>query len=112
MKWKQEVVAKERNGVATLLKSAGATVLAGEARFTGPHSADLAAPDGGHERIDFDHAIIATGAIPTVLPGFEPDGTQVLTTTDILRLTSLPRSLLILGGGVSGCELGEFLARV
>src|SRR5208282_4058801 len=112
IRWKDSVVAKERVGVATLLKSAGVTVLKGEARFTGPHSADLTAPDGGHERIDFEHAIIATGAVPVVLRGFEPDGTSVVTATDLLQLTSLPRSLLVLGGGVSGCELGEFLARV
>ncbi|MGA8275139.1 MAG: dihydrolipoyl dehydrogenase [Thermoplasmata archaeon] len=112
IRWKDSVVAKERAGVTSLLKSAGVTVLKGEARFTGPHSADFAAPDGGHERIDFEHAIIATGALPTLLQGFEPDGTTVITSTDLLGMTSLPRSLLVLGGGVSGCELGEFLARI
>ena len=112
MKWKQEVVSKERQGVATLLKAVGATVLPGEARFTGPRSADLAAPDGGHERVDFEAAVIATGAVPTVLPGFETDGRQVVNAWELLDLTSLPKSMLILGGGVSGCELGEFLAQV
>jgi len=112
MRWKEAVVAKERDGVASLLKAAGVTVLRGEARFTGPHSADLTAPDGGHERIDFEFAIVATGAVPVVLRGFEPDGTTVITSEDVLRMTSLPRSLLVLGGGVSGCELGGFLARV
>ncbi len=112
IRWKDSVVAKERAGVASLLKSAGITVLKGEARFTGPHSVDFAAPDGGHERIDFEHAVIATGAIPTVLRGFEADGGAVITSTDLLAMTALPRSLLVLGGGVSGCELGEFLARV
>lgn len=112
MAWKDTVVAKERNGVATLLKAAGVTVLAGEARFTGPRSAELTAPDGGRERIDFEHAVIATGSVPTVLPGFEPDGERVLTAWQILGLKRLPRSLLVLGGGVSGCELGQFLARL
>lgn len=112
MHWKQEVVAKERQGVATLLKSAGASVLSGEARFTGPRSADLAAPDGGHERVDFESAVIATGAVPSTIPGFETDGRQVLTAWDVLEMPDLPKSMLILGGGVSGCELGEFLARV
>ncbi|MGI0132405.1 MAG: dihydrolipoyl dehydrogenase [Thermoplasmata archaeon] len=110
--WKDAVVAKERQGVATLLKAAGVTVLAGEASFTGPASAELTAPDGGRERIDFESAIVGTGAIPTVLPGFEPDGATVLTATDILGLRRLPASILVLGGGVSGCELGQFLARV
>ena len=112
MRWKQAVVAKERQGVASLLKSAGVAVLSGEGRFTGPNSADLTAPDGGHERIDFDAAVVATGALPITIPGFETDGSRLLNAWDILDLPSLPKSMLILGGGVSGCELGEFLARV
>lgn len=110
MRRKQEVVLKERQGVATLLKAAGASVLLGEGRFTGPKSAEFAAPDGGRERIDFDQAVIATGAVPVTLPGFETDGRQVVNAWELLELESLPRSMLILGGGVSGCELGEFLA--
>ncbi len=112
MRWKEGVVAKERQGVATLLKSAGATVLPGEARFTGPRSADLTAPDGGHERVDFESAVIATGAVHSTIPGFETDGSTVVNAWDLLSLTTLPRSMLVLGGGVSGCELGEFLARL
>jgi len=110
--WKSAVVAKERQGVGTLLKAAGVSVLSGEARFTGPRSAQLTAPDGGQERIDFERAIIATGAVPMVLKGFEPDGRQVVTAWQLLDLTKLPRSMLVLGGGVSGCELGLFLARL
>ena len=109
-RWKESVVAKERQGVATLLKSAGVTVLSGTVRFTGPRSAELAAPDGGRERIDFEQAIIATGAVQVSLRGFEPDGQKVQTAYDLLNWTSLPESLLVLGGGVSGCELGEFAA--
>jgi dihydrolipoamide dehydrogenase len=112
MHWKEEVVAKERQGVATLLKAAGVTVLSGTARFTGPKAADLAAPDGGHERIDFASAVVATGAVHSTLKGFETDGRQVVNAWEILSMQTLPRSMLILGGGVSGCELGEFLARL
>ena len=112
MRWKESVVAKERAGVVTLLKAAGVTVLPGRARFTGPRSADLAAPDGGHERIDFAQAVIATGALHLTLPGFEIDGERVINAEHLLALKSLPKSILILGGGVSGCELGEFLARL
>lgn len=111
-RWKATVVEKERRGVAQLLKSAGVQVLPGEARFTGPTSAELVAPDGGRERIDFRCAIIATGSTPSVIPGFEPDGDRVVTAEQLLNWTDLPKSVLVLGGGVSGCELGEFLARV
>jgi len=112
VRWKDGVVAKEREGVATLLKAAGASVLRGQGRFTGPTSIDLEAPDGGHERVDFQQAVIATGAVHTVLPGFETDGTVILNAWQLLDAKTLPRSLLVLGGGVSGLELGEFLARL
>jgi dihydrolipoamide dehydrogenase len=112
MRWKGEVVAKERAGVATLLKAAGASVLVGEGRFTGPRSIDVVGRDGGHERVDFASAVIATGSVPIVLRGFETDGKTVLNAWDVLDLPSLPASMLVLGGGVSGCELGEFLAQV
>jgi len=112
MRWKERVVAKERQGVQTLLKAAGATVLPGDARFTGPKTLDVRAPDGGHERVDFNSAVIATGAVHATIPGFETDGDRVVNAWELLSLPRLPRSLLVLGGGVSGCELGEFLARV
>ena len=112
MRWKETVVAKERQGVVSLLKSAGVTVLPGEGRFTGPTSLDVRAPDGGHERVDFRAAIVATGATHASLPGIVPDGERIVNAAQILSLARLPRSMIVLGGGVSGCELGEFLARV
>ena len=112
MRWKNSVVEKERAGVQSLLRSAGVTVLTGRARFTGPSSALLTATDGGQERIDFRDALIATGAVPMDLKGFEVDGRQVVNAWQLLDLPRLPTSMLVLGGGVSGCELGEFLARV
>jgi dihydrolipoamide dehydrogenase len=112
MRWKESVVAKERTGVATLLKSAGVTVLPGEGRFTGPKSLDVRAPDGGHERVDFAAAVVATGAVHATLRGFETDGESVVNAWELLSWKSLPKSLVVLGGGVSGCELGEFVARV
>jgi dihydrolipoamide dehydrogenase len=112
MRWKNSVVEKERLGVQSLLRSAGATALKGTARFSGPRSALLAAADGGQERIDFTDAVIASGAVPIELRGFETDGERVVNAWQLLDLKRLPASMLVLGGGVSGCELGEFLARV
>ncbi len=112
MRWKNSVVEKERIGVQSLLRSAGVSVLKGAARFSGPRSAQLAAADGGQERIDFSAAVIASGAIPIELRGFETDGVRVVNAWQLLDLPRLPASMLVLGGGVSGCELGEFLARV
>jgi dihydrolipoamide dehydrogenase len=111
-RWKESVVIKERQGVAALLRSAGVAVLKGDARFVASRSVELTAPDGTRERIDFDSAIVAVGAIHSTLPGFEPDGVRVVNAWQILSLSRLPDTLLVLGGGVSGCELGEFMARV
>ena len=62
--------------------------------------------------MDFDQAIIATGAVHSTIPGFETDGSRIVNAWELLDLPALPKSMLVLGGGVSGCELGEFLARV
>lgn len=107
---KRSIVEKERTGLRGLIKSAGAETLPGEVRFTGPHTAEIVAADGGRERIDFQSAVIATGALHSVIPGFEPDGQKVVNAAQVLELTVLPRTLLVLGGGVSGCELGQFCA--
>lgn len=112
VRWKNSVVEKERAGVASLLRAAGVSVLKGTARLTGPRSALFTAPDGGQERIDFASAIVATGAVHVELKGFETDGQRVINAWQLLDLTRVPRSILVLGGGVSGCELGEFLARL
>jgi dihydrolipoamide dehydrogenase len=112
MRWKESVVAKERQGVTSLLRTAGVTVMPGEARFTGPRTLDVQGPDGGHERVDFGSAVIATGAVHVSLPGIEPDGDRVVNAAQVLSLSRLPRSIIVLGGGVSGCELGQFLVRV
>ena len=63
--------------------------------------------DGKTEQVKVKNVIIATGSDPAVPPVFEIDETDVLTTTGILELTELPESLLIVGGGVSGCEFAS-----
>lgn len=112
--WKEKVLEKERQGVALLLKSAGATWQRGTARLTGPSSAVVEGPEvpGGREELTFQAAILATGAFHMALPGFEPDGKQVLTAREMLEIRVLPRRLLVLGGGVSGVELGQHYARL
>ena len=63
--------------------------------------------DGTTEHVDAKNVIIATGSEPAEPPMFDIDETQVLTTTGILNLTELPESLIIVGGGVSGCEFAS-----
>ncbi len=111
--WRAGVVDKERGGVAQLLRAAGVSVRPGTAELTGARSALLRPGEGGApEELGFQAAILATGAYPMTLPGMEPDGSTVLTAREMLTLSEVPPRLLVLGGGVSGVELGQHFARL
>jgi pyruvate/2-oxoglutarate dehydrogenase complex dihydrolipoamide dehydrogenase (E3) component len=89
------------------LEAAGARVLAGSARFTGPRTAVV---DGTTVR--FRQALIATGSAPMV-PTIEGlDQLEALTSETVWELTALPERLLVLGGGAIGCELAQAFARL
>lgn len=113
-RWRASILEKERKGIELLLRSAGAVSVKGSARLTGPTTAVLEGPDAaeGREEVRFQACILATGAYHTSFPGFEPDGKQVLSAKEMLLLDHVPAELLILGGGVSGVELGEHYARL
>ncbi len=111
--WRAGVVEKERAGVAQLLKAAGVSTRSGTVELTGPRTALLRPAAGGDtEELHFQAAILATGAYPMSLPGMEPDGSRVLTAREMLTLSEVPPRLLILGGGVTGVELGQHFARL
>ncbi len=110
-RWKTSVVEKERKGVEMLLKAAGVEWINGTAFFTGPEHA-LIESLRGKEEVSFRAALLATGGYHVALSGMEPDGKQVLTARDMLNLDHVPASILVLGGGVSGVELGQHYARL
>lgn len=87
-------------GVEFLLKKNKVETLKGTAQITTKNSVKL---DDGTE-IHGRHLIVATGSRPMEVPGFEFDEKVVLSSTGILSMTSLPKSLIILGGGAIGCE--------
>ncbi len=91
-------------GVQFLLKKNNVEVIAGTGRLAGPHevSVDLAA--GGKRSVRAKNILIATGSRPREIPGFKFDETRVLSSTGLLMLEKLPRSLLILGAGAIGVE--------
>ena len=112
MKWKESVVAKLTGGVGMLLKANGCTVIAGDAKFTGPKTMDVKLNSGKTQQLQFNHCVIATGSRPMSLPGIEVDQKQVLDSTGALSLQKLPSSMLCIGGGYIGLELGMFYAKV
>ena len=110
--WKEDVVHKLRQGVASLLKTNGVEVIHGSATFTTTHRLRVVVPDGEDLAVEFRHAIIATGSVPVQIPGFEYDGECILSSTEALELRKVPGRLLVIGGGYIGLELGTAWAKL
>ena len=103
---KDSVIKTLRGGIGSLLKAAGVTVFKGHGAFTGVDG------EGGEvEEITANKIIIASGS-ETLVPGFIPKGKRVITSTELLSIPEIPKSLLILGGGVIGCEFACLFAEL
>lgn len=108
-RWKSEVVDRMTTGLMGLIKSRGVQLLRGRAEFESSDSVRL--HEAEVSRVRFRHAIIATGSRPIPFPGaaFTP-GSRVMSSTGALLLADVPPSLLVLGGGYVGLELGMVYA--
>ncbi|MBM4147852.1 MAG: dihydrolipoyl dehydrogenase [Lentisphaerae bacterium] len=111
-KRKDEVVATLNRGVEQLLKANGVKIFEGTASFDAPTRVNIApAGEGRDTRIEGGTVIIATGSASAV-PGFLPKHRRVVESRAFLDLTALPSSLLVLGGGVIGCEFACMAAQL
>jgi dihydrolipoamide dehydrogenase len=107
--WKNEVVGKLTGGLGELAKRRKVTHVQGRGRLRDRHSLDVELSGGGTERLDFEHAILATGSRPATIPLF-PESKRVLDSTTALELPEVPPRLLVVGGGYIGLELGSVYA--
>ncbi len=82
----------------------GISLFRGMARFATPHSVDVKSADGKTETVEADNFVIATGSTPRVPDGIPMDGKRILTSDHIEELEDFPKSLVIVGAGVVGCE--------
>jgi dihydrolipoamide dehydrogenase len=101
---KNDVVRGLVNGIGTLLKQWNITHLPGRGELISDRQVRMTHIDGSASTIDADAIILATGSSWPQLPQFPIDGQRVLTSQNALDLTEIPRSVLIVGGGVEGCE--------
>src|SRR5271165_5605989 len=108
--WKDAIVARLTTGVAALLKKAHVRSLSGRAAILDGKSA-LVHADTGDQRVHCEHLVIATGSEPMALPSL-PFGGDVLSSTDALALTEIPRTLAVVGAGYIGMELGMAFAKL
>lgn len=111
--WKSEVVGGLNAGVRGLLKRAGVDVRQGWFRFTRPDQGALVGnPEQPPTHLQFKSAIIATGSRPIELRDLSFDGTRIISSTEALDLTEVPRAVAVVGGGYVGLELGTALAKL
>ncbi|MBI4965749.1 MAG: dihydrolipoyl dehydrogenase [Desulfomonile tiedjei] len=106
---KNAVVNRLTAGVASLLKNKKVKVLNGTAAFTDTNSMKILETG---EVVNGDKFILATGSVPAQLSLRGSDNIPLLTSDDLLNMKSLPNSLLIVGGGYIGVELGQFYSRM
>ena len=105
--WKDGVVKQMTGGVAQLFKANGVEWVKGRGQFTGPNTL---AVEGGEE-ITFKGAIVATGSFPVRPPIPGLDSPRCVDSTGLLSQTEIPRRLVVLGGGIIGCEFASIFNR-
>jgi dihydrolipoamide dehydrogenase len=103
---KQRVVDQLWKGLQGLLKRRKVTVFQGTGTL---HPGKVVRVDDGTE-LHGDTVILASGSVPRVIPGFEPDGRLVMTSDEVLDLDHLPASAVVVGGGAIGCEFASMLS--
>jgi len=111
IKRKGDVVKQNCDGIAFLMKKNKITVFNGHGSFVNKNTIEIDT-DGKKTQIESAKTIIATGSKPSSLPGIEIDKKRVITSTEALELTEVPKHMVIIGGGVIGLELGSVYARL
>ena len=107
LKQKDAIVKKLTGGIAYLFKKNKVTTLSGFGTFVDENTLQV-----GDKKVTAKHFIIATGSEPTPLPTLAFDGDRVISSTEALSLSKLPKKLLVVGAGVIGLELGSFYNRL
>ena len=107
VEWKNGVVKQMTGGVAGLFKANGVEWAKGRGRFSGPNTISV---EGG-EDVQFKSAIVATGSFPLRPPIEGIDSPRCIDSTGLLAQTQVPRRLVVLGGGIIGCEFASIFQR-
>jgi len=112
MKRKTEVVGKNTSGITFLFKKNKIDSYQGVGSFKDKNTIVITKADGTTQEITGTNVIIATGSKPSSLPFIKIDKKRIITSTEALTLTEIPKHLILIGGGVIGLELGSVYARL
>jgi dihydrolipoamide dehydrogenase len=108
--WKEGVVKKLTGGLGQLAKQRAVQFIQGKAAFVNSTALKVTKVQGGEETLTFDRIVIATGSRPTVVPSLKIDSPLLMDSTGALDLADVPKTLLVIGGGYIGLELGSVYA--
>ncbi len=112
IKRKQDVVTQTVGGINFLMKKNKITVMHGHGSFESKDTISIKHDDGKTTTIQTKNTIIATGSKPASLPFITIDKKRIITSTEALEMTEVPKHLIIIGGGVIGLELGSVYGRL
>ena len=108
--WKTGVVNKLTGGLGQLGKQRKVKYIQGRATFVDSNTLRIERVKGGEEQLRYEHAILATGSRPATVPGLSLASPRVMDSTSALEVEDVPGSLLVIGGGYIGLELGTVYA--
>lgn len=108
--WKNEVVQKLTGGLGQLTKRRNIEYICGKASFIDNSTIRVTLGKKQSQEISFEKAIIATGSLPALIPGIDLKSKRILDSTKALHIGQIPKSLLVIGGGYIGLELGTVYA--
>ncbi len=108
--FKDGVVSKLTGGLGQLSKQRKINFIQGKASFVDAKNLSIELAAGGTQEVSFEHAIIATGSYPTAIPGLSIKSDRLMDSTGALNLPDIPKTLLVVGGGYIGLELGSVYA--
>ena len=105
---KQKVTDELVAGIQSLFDKRGVKKIDGFGKLIDKNTIEVTKDDGSVEEVKADKIILANGSIPTVFPFMPYNGKNVITSDEVLSLEKLPKSMVIIGGGVIGSEIGQF----
>lgn len=100
------------SGIHGLFDAHKVNLIKGTGKLVDKNTVEVTKEDGTTETVVSDKIILATGSVPVSPKMFKYDGKKVITSDEVLDLEAAPKSLIIVGGGVIGCEIGQFLSRM
>ena len=112
MKQKDDSVSALTKGVEFLFRKNKVDWIKGHGALAGPGKVSITGPDGANSTLEAKAIVIATGSAPATLPGVEVDQKRIVDSTGALALPEVPGSLIVIGAGVIGLELGSVWRRL